>query len=129
MTTAIPSRRSPASSRKSYERGYQKKWIEALRSGQYQQGAGSLNREGRFCCLGVLCDLIDPNAWVSGFGAHTRGDAPKAFHYRMGLYHGYPPPEVCESAGLDFKEARRLANMNDKGATFEEIAQDIERNL
>lgn len=40
-----------------------KLWTEALRSGQYMQGTGSLHQRGghdhadRFCCLGVLCDL------------------------------------------------------------------------
>jgi hypothetical protein len=33
------------------------KWIEALRSGEYEQGIASLQSGGRFCCLGVLCDL------------------------------------------------------------------------
>lgn len=34
------------------------KWLEALRSGDYQQGTGRLKTiDGKFCCLGVLCDL------------------------------------------------------------------------
>jgi hypothetical protein len=37
------------------------KWIEALRSGDYPQGIGWLKDDsGRFCCLGVLCDVVDP---------------------------------------------------------------------
>jgi hypothetical protein len=36
-------------------------WIEALTSGDYVQGTGSLRKESgigpTFCCLGVLCDL------------------------------------------------------------------------
>lgn len=41
-----------------------KLWVEALRSGKYKQGKGSLRRVpsrsndvDKFCCLGVLCDL------------------------------------------------------------------------
>ena len=34
-----------------------KAWIEALQSGKYQQGFGSLNRNGNYCCLGVLADI------------------------------------------------------------------------
>jgi len=41
-----------------------KKWVNALRSGNYKQGKGRLvspckNEDGRYeyCCLGVLCDL------------------------------------------------------------------------
>jgi hypothetical protein len=33
------------------------KWIEALRSGDYEQGKGALSIAGTYCCLGVLCDL------------------------------------------------------------------------
>lgn len=32
-------------------------WIEALESGEYKQGHGQLEKDGQFCCLGVLCDL------------------------------------------------------------------------
>lgn len=32
-------------------------WMEALRNGEYPQGTGYLYRDGKYCCLGVLCDL------------------------------------------------------------------------
>lgn len=32
-------------------------WIEALRSGEYQQGEGLLKEYDYYCCLGVLCDV------------------------------------------------------------------------
>lgn len=35
-----------------------KRWVAALRSGDYKQGTGALrNADNKFCCLGVLCDL------------------------------------------------------------------------
>lgn len=34
------------------------KWVDALRSGKYQQGAGCLSAEGKFCCLGVACEVM-----------------------------------------------------------------------
>lgn len=35
-----------------------RKWTEALRSGEYRQGKGTLKtKNGRYCCLGVLCDI------------------------------------------------------------------------
>jgi len=35
-----------------------KLWVEALLSGEYQQGVNTLKtNDGKFCCLGVLCDL------------------------------------------------------------------------
>ncbi len=33
------------------------KWLEALRSGEYQQGRRQLRKGDTYCCLGVLCDL------------------------------------------------------------------------
>ena len=34
------------------------KWLEALRSGKYQQGRGTLrDADNKFCCLGVLLDV------------------------------------------------------------------------
>jgi hypothetical protein len=33
------------------------RWTKALRSGDYEQGTEFLNESGRYCCLGVLCDL------------------------------------------------------------------------
>ena len=34
------------------------RWTAALRSGEYEQGAGRFEDEGRYCCLGVLCDVM-----------------------------------------------------------------------
>ncbi len=36
-----------------------KLWIAALRSGEYQQGTGFLNPEGKYCCLGVACEVAE----------------------------------------------------------------------
>ena len=46
-------------------------WLEALRSGDYQQGTGQLCKRGeKFCCLGVLADqlgiLVEPGASIVG---------------------------------------------------------------
>lgn len=38
-------------------------WIAALRSGKYTQARETLRINGGFCCLGVLCDVIDPTGW------------------------------------------------------------------
>ena len=44
------------------------RWIEALESGKYTQGRGQLRLQDSFCCLGVLCDLVNPNGWVQQQG-------------------------------------------------------------
>lgn len=37
--------------------GIKAQWTAALRSGEFEQGKGALNRYGKLCCLGVLCEL------------------------------------------------------------------------
>lgn len=41
-----------------------RKWHDALLSGKYYQGSGELrSSESHFCCLGVLCDVLEPSRW------------------------------------------------------------------
>lgn len=35
--------------------------VEALESGDYEQGQGHLNLGGKFCCLGVACEVAIAN--------------------------------------------------------------------
>lgn len=39
------------------------RWVEALRSGKYGQVRERLRYEDSYCCLGVLCDVIEPQGW------------------------------------------------------------------
>lgn len=39
------------------------KWLEALRGSKYKQAREALKDSCGFCCLGVLCDIVDPNGW------------------------------------------------------------------
>ena len=38
-----------------------KQWVEALRSGEYEQVRVELRNEKGYCCLGVLTELINPD--------------------------------------------------------------------
>lgn len=109
-----------------------KAWTEALRSGKYKQGAGVLRDEsGRFCVLGVLCDLYDPTGWSRGAIRTYTNPAP-GFSYR-GLHDVLPMP-VMEQAGIADQrgelwslDGQSLAEMNDAGKSFVELADIIER--
>ncbi|GAB3326237.1 hypothetical protein GCM10027299_25370 [Larkinella ripae] len=102
------------------------KWLAALRSGEYQQAQCALrvvNLKGEYqhCCLGVLADLIDPKAW-------------QIMNSRKAYKHGvdgisYPSQKVLEKADLAYDNASELADMNDCGQTFLEIADYIETNF
>ena len=120
-----------------------KKWLRALRSGSYKQGVGglhSIDQEGNstFCCLGVACNL-----YLNEVGDLTTRNArgndiqtPVAY----GEEYSYLPRQVAEWLGLWsydgtfldpenilLPEERSLADLNDNGATFREIAETIER--
>lgn len=55
------------------------KWVDALRSGEYQQTRGVLESATGFCCLGVACKVLIPEAkqyW--GMGGRLMGSFPGA---------------------------------------------------
>jgi hypothetical protein len=101
-------------------------WVEALRSGHYKQGKGQLrSTKNTFCCLGVLCDLYDKQAWTK----------PDVYTY---LYHGEGillPPAVYNWADITSDGQlgpgeSTLMYFNDKaGLSFAKIADLIEEYL
>lgn len=109
------------------------KWLEALRSGEYQQGRVVLRttpqpdaQHGRFCCLGVLCDLIGPNKWTMNEAhndwTHTFDDAEIGSATTL-------TEKMREHVGLDSKQINELIERNDAGEPFSAIADHIEWNL
>ena len=99
-----------------------RKWVAALRSGKYEQGQKRLrSMSNKFCCLGVACDLYDPEKWV------PIEDLDSVRH----LGHGARPDfDVLDYFGLDEDTIIPLMQMNDaEGATFNQIADYIEAKL
>lgn len=45
-----------------------RKWLNALRSGKYKQGKGALEKDGKYCCLGVLQCVVDGDVERSSKG-------------------------------------------------------------
>lgn len=115
------------------------RWVEALRSGKYEQGTGSLTTgSGRYCCLGVLCDLavadgaIKPPTLVEGveglgdvmaYGPKAQTEhLPRVVQRWAGL--DQDSPEVHDPDGDCWQE---LVELNDNvGLNFHEIADLIE---
>jgi hypothetical protein len=108
-------------------------WIAALRSGVYEQGEGKLRtRQGRFCCLGVLCDRYLAATGLGGWIKNSEGDLYfEAFG--QGREGSYPPMAVAKWAGLTYANPKAggdtLAFQNDHGASFDVIAKLIEKYL
>lgn len=118
-------------------------WLLRLRSEDYAQGTGNLKRQFGdkqkpcFCCLGVLCDILDPKAW-----AGPDPDGTYSWHTSTGAV--MPWSDAAESGpilkvldhyfsdGIDESKQVQcfLAEMNDETqANFADIAIWIEENL
>ena len=69
-------------------------WVDALRSGKYSQGRGSLHYEDSYCCLGVLCDVSGLGYW----GDYSENI--KAYITDSGYHTGVPPNEVFDWIGI-----------------------------
>ena len=113
-----------------------KAWIAALRSGDYQQGQGSLRRfiygwdfsrnsqevvGYQYCCLGVLCDIGERKNWEGEAYIFPDGNVDSASINCNA--------EMFEMTGLTGDDEAALVDMNDSGKSFEEIANYIEENL
>lgn len=109
-----------------------KQWVAALRSGAYQQGKQYLEREGRHCCLGVLCDLAVREGVTTRVKMGPDGETVFGFD----LVYGGLPEVVMGWAGIRnslghfaANEPAPLYHLNDSGVyTFREIADVIERH-
>lgn len=101
-----------------------KKLIAALRSGNYQQARGSLRTPFGFCCLGVACDASHLAEWKG------------RTYFEYLEYGGMLPEEIVNFYGFQNRHGfyikdrderlQTLANLNDQGMPFAQIADLIE---
>jgi hypothetical protein len=96
-------------------------WVTKLRSGEYEQITGFLRTENGNCCLGVLCDIASPGRWQTG----THADVVFNFVFGASNYDTLPPDSILAEVGIDQDMADDLAQANDGGETFDEIATRI----
>lgn len=129
-------------------------WVAALRSGEYPQGRAVLkSSDGKYCCLGVLCDLAvkagvieetdQTMRAISGddeyWGVVFTGDGlvnheqfatlPRAVIEWAEVNGDNPHVPVERPGDLDAFGAPSLAELNDYGMTFDQIASIIEEHL
>ncbi len=90
-------------------------WVAALRSGEWQQGMGTLHNEfdGKttHCCLGVADVLFGLKSRSTTYLASTAGISPSSAMF------------------LNMMDQSTLVSANDSGKTFAEIADIIERDI
>lgn len=97
-------------------------WVNNLRAGLYRQATGRLrSNENEFCCLGVLCDLVEPGNWDRATGNRH------VWSHRSS--NSMPSRNVADYIGLDNDLFRTLSNKNDNGESFNEIADYIEERI
>jgi hypothetical protein len=124
------------------------KWIDALRSGKYDQGSEKLRSHQGFCCLGVLCDLYshEKNQGWDFRGVRETNLQPQDYWYFDGESE-FLPDSVREWAGMACKNPSvrvdvtdnddeddwfyhdEIANLNDSGYTFKELSNVIEQQF
>ncbi len=97
-------------------------WLKALRSKKYKQGKSFLRRDNKFCCLGVLADLYNPDGWVTIFGESYY----RYIYQELETVIEYINPNKLLYEQISLKKAYSLASMNDAGASFEMIADYLE---
>lgn len=94
-----------------------KKWLNALRSGKFKQGRAILrNKNGEYCCLGVLCAIRGDWRPIEDGEGVPRTD-----------YNNDEPLSYCGLRPVDIKT---LVNLNDsKQYSFKMIAAWISKNI
>lgn len=107
-----------------------KLWIEALRSGEYEQGRDKLQSEKGYCCLGVAASVYEKstgNTLVKCPEGRLPGEWLDESYLPvkqwLGLRHsdgGFTPPQN------PIKSVDTLAELNDSGVSFLQLADLIE---
>jgi hypothetical protein len=112
------------------------KWIAALSGGQYQQGSGVLrDKHDRFCCLGVLCDVVDSSGWRelkpvdTCIANHEFEVEAYSYLHEANEEETTLPDALQKRIGLTLSEISKLISLNDAGNDFGFIARHIEHNI
>lgn len=106
-----------------------KKWVEALRSGKYEQGKYDLRYDNKFCVLGVACDLMVKEELIKerymGWGAYEYGGQSRILCKSAAQWLG-----LCSLIGSYGGCSSDLMNSlswdNDRGLSFSQLADLIE---
>jgi len=100
-----------------------KKWVKALKSGKYKQSQNILENYYGYCCLGVLCKVAEKNK--IRVNKHKLGDlkgssltSQKNVLKWSGMRTGLGDIEIVGTT---------LSSLNDRGKSFKQIANVIEK--
>jgi hypothetical protein len=107
-----------------------KKWMEALRSGEYSQTRHYLNDKRGYCCLGVACEILipekkkrrDSKGFIEGMLPNEQNAPRWLKHISDDL-----DERLNDAAGGDDYEDNHLPALNDdEKLNFNELADILE---
>lgn len=127
-----------------------KLWVDALNSGEFQQGQKALNNNDGMCCLGVACEVYRRETGIGQWKDYDDGDGRKIFDTGLGKKDYFDhndmswssmPDHVAEWYGLDNEDDlitdipgpyggtnAHVIWLNDKlDYNFKQIAEAIDR--
>lgn len=121
------------------------RWVDGLLSGTYIQGQSCLRTsDDKFCCLGVLTDIYSKESGIE-WSKNVRANSLLVVHSFQGeptllpavvqewaeLRSENPDTDIEKLSALspDVYLHKTLAELNDEGKSFKEIAEIIERCL
>ena len=117
-----------------------KKWLTALRSGEYKQGTGALEvstkGDSHYCCLGVLQHMLDGAVEYDEYGNGPLGVPSQKWcknnFVRFCDENGRVDNSPCPVPVLNIRispnsgDYHTAASANDSGYTFSRIADALE---
>lgn len=97
-------------------------WCDVLESGEYEQGHNILCKDGKFCCLGVACDIYqkvvgDLVVSVGAFGHKVYDDYDKILPDKVKNWLGLTSRAGTFETGQG--PYNHLTMMNDTGKEFQ----------
>ena len=110
------------------------RWLAALRSGEYEQGRNTMNRQGRMCCLGVLCDVAGLK-WRPEESDVLQCDAGSGYIERPEFLEGFGLSQNIHDLAYSLNDGTTPARLKNKfpsidldqdPQTFAEIADILE---
>lgn len=112
--------------------------IEELRSGTREQGFGKLNTNGKFCCLGVACEVAIENGLdlTVAQALDTNCISYDGYEYDLPTsvqeWYGFTSPNPVlkdDNGNIILATLRNDGKNNEGGETFAQIADAFEYTL
>jgi hypothetical protein len=104
------------------------RWAQALASGDYPQGKSKLLKNGKYCCLGVACEVFKTDLNIHSFPEKNRWtnyEESTAFEINGDKSTLTLPDVLRRYLGLSVGAQNVLITLNDAGMSFLTIASVI----